>query len=457
MIRATRRAARAAAAMLFAGLGWAQRGSRRFLSSTQSILCRAWGVVRSPIAVFLLGFASGVLANYAWDAYGGEAQRREVLAPVGYVAYLRAGDVYVAGADWRAGCRLTVGACCYGIQWSPEGRRLAVVGCPVGSHGVLALWVIDFDKGLAETWASGISASGFGQRVRWADRTDTIAFDYYLEADDRARSSCVALVRRRDGQYSTCYATGCYAPVLDVDGDLYAVRLYNAERSDGCLIWQLVRCTATTSPSLRPACGVLADTNQECFEDAGYAFEFPAISPDGLTIALRTRWNAGGQLWLCDIYGERGPRRASTLEDVIRLECSPASSWLLVRVQSESSAARSFFSHNGVYIVDAASAQHRVLVTNSPDYTWRFWDQCWSPTGCVLVGRERWDETVRNPLGPVLEAHSIDYYLVEVSTGDALPLPISPGVEPRLQPVPSPLGNIPMYHLDRLPSSQAPS
>lgn len=384
------------------------------------------------VAGLCVSFVLGFVTNIASDRYATATERSALLRPLGWLAYSRAGDVFVARADGSGERRLTCGGQCVGLAWCPEGARLAAVMATSKPRPSLSLWVADLRRGTWEAWVRDLPGTFESDTpVVWAFRADLIAFGFSSKPASAVKDEYVVRVRRTVGRGGAHYAlqffTGCYCPTLDAYGGVLCIRVPRGLRtSDGGAVWQVVSTYhgGSAKPGGPVEYEVLADSRWPDYVDAGYAFESLSLSPSANEIAFISRWNVPGQLWVSSVYDSHRPRTVPLLDRACYARWSPDGTKLLVRCTFCSSSYVGASSSDGVYVVDARSLLCHGVAQNSPGVQWYFGDQCWSYGGkWVLLERgEDHEHTAK--------------YLLNLNTSEMHGVGLAAADLVRLQPVP---------------------
>ncbi|MHB8995644.1 MAG: TolB-like translocation protein [Armatimonadota bacterium] len=377
-------------------------------------------------AGLLVSFALGFVTNIASDRYSKTSERSALLRPLGWLAYVRMGNVYIARADGSDERQLTRGGEAVGIAWSPEGGRLAIVVSTSAKEPRMGLWVADLRSATWEAWLRDVPGSAGYSRVVWAFRADSIAFD--MEAVQDTGQSCVVRVRRimEDNlpRYTSGFFNDCESPTLDAYGDLLSIRIL--AKDEGC-VWQIVSAPSEDNyPSGKPIkYGVVHDIREPVFADTdvGYAFETVRLSPNGDRIAFVSRWNVPGLLWIGGSGSSPGPRMVPNMDRVVTEEWSPDGTRLLAWSEYCSSSYSGAPSADGVFIVDATTLECRPLVQNEPNATWFFHDQCWSCGGNWVLLQKGGDFSTST------------MHLVHAASSEVVEVGLPPAAIAQLQPV----------------------
>lgn len=394
---------------------------------------------RARIAVSLAGllgaFVVGVFANHAYTVWRTQAAEKAELAALGYIAYVRDGNIHTCRADGARDRLLVRGANCRGLLWGPQGDKLAFVRqYHVGECKAVALYAVDITKSHLTKLTRDLPGVAEHSRIGWAERQPLIAFDYTpANVGTRGADSAVVQAACGPGWPRECIFANCRCPCISPNGGLLALHdLLPTTHTQDFLV--SLACLDNVGPSLPGQRRVddLVTADDEELQAYGYAMEDLSLCPTGDCVSFRMRWNAGGTLWLCEFGETVQLRRACSLEDVAMATWNPSGTALVVWKLHNSTSSEAAASSEGLYWVDPANGIARQLVGGLRRCSLSVDTQCWSHDGRWLVCTDHTGQAYgsRQPTAT---------RLLDVETGKLVALS-EPGVGlPRLQPVPCPL------------------
>jgi hypothetical protein len=390
---------------------------------------------------FLIGVGAGVVANTACSHFIFRYQVGKELRSLGYIAHAENGDIWVCRADGGSRRRVVVGANPRAMAWSPDGTQLAFLRqYHTKEANSIALYVIDFTNGLLSKYTKDIPGVAEGNRLVWADRASSIAFDYHPTLGHDGAPSMHARASYNDctvyteffpgSERKTWFFPACYSPCLTANGLLSAVRK-SFDKVDGAVVTHIINCpTDYFIDNTFPPPPSLCSTAHPPLSESGNMIDKLSLSPRCEQWAFKVRWNAGGQLWVLDIYNDSKPRCLTQLDNILDLCWQPSGEGILVLHRYQSTSSEAATSSEGLLLVSPIDGTYRQIVTRAMGTELTFNDQCWSYDSrwLLLTASLGWWGDEWKPIATVL---------MDLNTGRKFQMGDRAFNLPRLQPRPS--------------------
>ena len=364
--------------------------------------CRAAAWVWSVVGAFVVGFA----ANHTYTEWRKQATQRGELAALGYIAYVRDGDIRIRRADGARDRLLVSGANCRGLAWDHYGSELAFVRqYHAGATESVALYSVSLRSARLTKWTADLPGASEWSCIAWAARVISLAFDYTPAQDDLAarRGALVLVAPYGQGGEVREYA-GCYGPRLSANGEVFACRDLPQETWDEGPTVALVRLDPGAGDGLDGAVdgSELLSTRGGAVREYGHLISEVGLSPQGDELCFRVGWVGGGTLWVSDTAVPANPRLVSDMNDIQTAQWHPSGSSIVVHKSRGSTGSEAEESSEGLFLVDVDTGRARQLIAGVRGAGLWLADQCWSYDGEWLLlhdyAEANRDEAVDVPL-----------------------------------------------------------